>query len=358
MTIGLHNVRKVNSMQYLFNDGFRFLKTPVGTTLQQAMERENEFAKVDIPHDWLIYDSQNLYEDSTGWYEKRFFWEESAEKRAFLTFEGIYMDSAVYVNGIKAGEWKYGYSSFTLEITEYLKQGENRLHVSACFQSPNSRWYSGAGIYRNVYLRVTEAVCLETDGIYVSTKKQGEDFLLRVESKVLGGITDITLKHRLYEKAADAGSDIGEEIKITSVSNEGNVQTYLVKSPKIWDVKHPFLYTLSTQLYEGERLVEEENTTVGFRTVEFSPTKGFFLNGKHMKLNGVCEHHDLGALGAVFNRSAMKRKFRILKEMGVNAVRSAHNMMAPEALELADEMGILLISEAFDMWELPKSPYV
>ena len=335
-------------MRYLFNDGFRFLKTPVGTTLQQAMERENEFRPVDIPHDWLIYDSQKLYEDSTGWYEKRFFWREPEGKRAFLTFEGIYMDSAVYVNGIKAGEWKYGYSSFTLEITEYLMRGENTLFVSACFQSPNSRWYSGAGIYRNVYLRVTEPVCLETDGIYVSTKRQGEDFLLRVETQVLGG-SNITIKHRLYEKAS--------EVPLTLISHEGNALTYMVNTPQLWDTENPYLYTLHTQLYEGETLVEEENTTVGFRTASFDPKKGFFLNGRNMKLNGVCEHHDLGALGSVFNRSAMKRKFRILKEMGVNAVRSAHNMMAPEALDLADEMGILLISEAFDMWERPKNPY-
>ena len=373
-------------MKYLFNDGFRFFKTPVGTTLQQAMERENEFHPVDIPHDWLIYDSQKLYEDSIGWYAKRFFWNEPEGKRAFLTFEGIYMDSTVYVNGSKAGEWKYGYSSFTLEITDYLKQGENTLFVSACFQSPNSRWYSGAGIYRNVYLRVTEPICLKTDGIYVSTRKQGEDFLLRVETQVLDkrtgeraeqqisestaddAISNITIKHHLYEKNSECGggTDLGlsttagsrgEEVPLTLVCQEENTLTYLVNAPRLWDIENPFLYTLHTQLYDGERLLEEEDTTVGFRTALFDPEKGFFLNGRNMKLNGVCEHHDLGALGAAFNRSAMKRKFRILKEMGVNAVRSAHNMMAPDALDLADEMGILLISEAFDMWEKPKNPY-
>lgn len=343
-------------MKYLFNDGFRFLRTPLGTTYQQASERLEEFRNVDIPHDWLIYDSNKLYEDGIGWYEKRFFWKEPEGKRAFLTFEGIYMDSTVYVNGSKVGEWKYGYSSFTLEITDYLKQGENQLFVSACFQSPNSRWYSGAGIYRNVYLRVTESVCLKTDGIYVSTRKQGDDFLLRVETQVLGG-TDIVLKHRLYEKNLDNSDGREAEVTLTSVSAEGNVLTYMVKTPQLWDVDNPCLYTLNTQLYDKDQLLEEEDTTVGFRTVELSPEHGFYLNGRNMKLNGVCEHHDLGAVGAAFNRSAMKRKFRILKEMGVNAVRSAHNMMAPDALDLADEMGIILISEAFDMWERPKTTY-
>lgn len=358
-------------MKYLFNDGFRFLRTPLETTYQQASERLEEFQNVDIPHDWLIYDSNKLYEDGIGWYEKRFFWKEPEGKRAFLTFEGIYMDSAVYVNGSKVGEWKYGYSSFTLEITDYLVQGDNQLIVSVCFQSPNSRWYSGAGIYRNVYLRVTESVCLKTDGIYVSTKKQEDDFLLRVETQVLGrntedkngadaagvGASNITIKHRLYEKADGDHAGRGAEVPLTSVLQEDSVLTYLVKSPQLWDVENPCLYVLNTQLHDGERLLEEEDTTIGFRTVEMSPEHGFYLNGRNMKLNGVCEHHDLGAVGAAFNRSAMKRKFRILKEMGVNAVRSAHNMMAPDALELADEMGILLISEAFDMWEKPKTTY-
>ena len=347
-------------MRYLFNDGWRFLKTPVGTTRQQVMEREEEFQKVDIPHDWLIYDAQNFYEDGTGWYEKRFLWKEAVGKRAFITFEGIYMDSVVYVNGLKAGEWKYGYSSFTLEVTEFLKQGENQLLVSACFQNPNSRWYSGAGIYRDVYFRVTEPVCLEEDGIYVSIKKSGEDFLLRVDTQVDNGISKgnpcaYSIVHRLYERNGQGGK--GEELALIPFSREGSVRSYLVKAPKLWDVESPFLYVLSTGLYAGERLLEEENTAIGFRYTEFSPDQGFLLNGRHVKLNGACEHHDLGALGAVFNSSAMRRKFRILKEMGVNAVRGAHNMMAPGVLELADEMGILLISEAFDMWESPKNTY-
>ena len=371
-------------MKYLFNDGFHFLRTPLGTTYQQASGRLEEFQNVDIPHDWLIYDSNKLYEDGIGWYEKRFFWKEPEGKRAFLTFEGIYMDSTVYVNGSKVGEWKYGYSSLTFEITDYLVQGENQLFVSVCFQSPNSRWYSGAGIYRNVYLRVTESVCLKTDGIYVSAKRQGDDFMLRVETQILDKKTEqqsgaddagmstssITIKHRLYEKTSEcsgdstnssytitAGNVRGAEVSLTLVSQEKNVLTYLVNAPRLWDTENPFLYTLHTQLYDGDQLLEEEDTTVGFRTVELSPEHGFYLNGRNMKLNGVCEHHDLGAVGAAFNRSAMKRKFRILKEMGVNAVRGAHNMMAPDALDLADEMGILLISEAFDMWERPKTTY-
>ena len=173
-------------MKYLFNEGWSFLCMPVGTGYEEARACREKFREVDIPHDWLIYDSTRLYEDGTGWYYKRFNWEEIQGCRAFLIFEGIYMDSEVYINGKKAGEWKYGYSSFNLEITEFLLTGENEVMVSACFQSPNSRWYSGAGIYRDVWLRVTGSACIEEDGVYISTVKQGEDFLLQAETAVNG----------------------------------------------------------------------------------------------------------------------------------------------------------------------------
>ena len=343
-------------MKYLFNDGWKFLCTPVGTDYQEAKGRMAEFQEVDLPHDWLIYDSLRLYENGTGWYHKLFSWDEDPGKRAFLSFEGVYMDSTVYVNGKRAGEWKYGYSSFTFEITSLLSEGENELMVSACFQSPNSRWYSGAGIYRDVWLRVTEQVCIEEDGVYISTKKQGEDFIMQVETCINGGRPeDLQIEHRLYSYSSKTG--LGDAARTELLSEEGNRRTYLVKEPKLWDVENPCLYKLKTGLRINGRLVDEAENPVGFRYVEFHPQKGFFLNGRGLKLNGVCEHHDLGAMGAAFHKAAMKRKLRILKEMGVNAVRGSHNMMAPGLLELADEMGILFISEAFDMWERSKTQY-
>lgn len=343
-------------MKYLWNDGWKFLRTPVGTGYREAMERVEEFREVDIPHDWLIYDSRKLYEDGTGWYFKRFMWDGDSAKRVFLTFEGIYMDSTVYVNGIRAGEWKYGYSAFTLEITDRLTAGEVEIAVSVCFRSPNSRWYSGAGIYRNVWLRVTEQTCIETDGVYISTEQMGENFKLRVRSDVSGELSEnVRVEHMLYEYRVDTGTRL--PVDMQPVEEDTGIRTYLVKNPRIWDVECPCLYKLETRLMKDDMLLDRTEDTVGFRTVEFHPEKGFLLNGRRLKLNGVCEHHDLGAMGAAFHKTAMKRKFRILKEMGVNAVRGSHNMMAPEAVELADEMGILLISEAFDMWEKSKTPY-
>lgn len=338
-------------MKSLWNDGWSFLRTEPEAEPAEVLMRKQDFVPVDIPHDWLIYDSQRLYEDGTGWYRKSFVREAGEAQRVFLVFEGVYMDSTVYVNGRQAGEWKYGYSSFTVEISAFLEQGENEILVRVCFKSPNSRWYSGAGIYRNVWLKTTGLICIEENGVYISTERQREDFLLRVETAVDASDRehDYQVTHRLFWGE--------EEIPLAGIGCQDSRQEFLVKNPCLWDVDSPILYTLQTALEVEGRIVQEESCQFGFRYTEFNPDKGFFLNGRHLKLNGVCEHHDLGALGAAFNRSAMRRKFRKLKKMGVNAVRGSHNMMAPGFVELADEMGILLISEAFDMWERSKTTY-
>ncbi len=351
-------------MKHLFNDGWRFLLTPLGTTKEQAEAQKLEFKPVDVPHDWLIYDSENLYKDGIGWYQKTFVWEKNAGQKVFLCFEGIYMDSTVYVNGAKTGEWKYGYSGFTLDITEFLLQGENQILVSVCFQSPNSRWYSGAGIYRNVWLKETKKIYIEENGIYVSSQPQGDDFVLQVNTLVKGlsDTDEVQIVQRLFQKTTDGTL---QEITMEQLELEtgGNRVKYLVKNPQKWDVENPVLYTLQTELIKADivlqnkTVLQKEENTIGFRKIKFDTEKGFFLNDRHLKLNGVCEHHDLGALGAAFYPAAMKRKFKKLKEMGVNAVRGTHNMMAPGFVELADEMGILLISEAFDMWERSKTEF-
>ncbi len=375
---------------WLFSDGWQFLLLDTESALEDAQERQADFCPVRIPHDWLIGDSTRLYEDGKGWYRKDFFWEEEG-KRAFLIFEGVYMDSEVYVNGRKAGEWKYGYSSFNVEITHFLQKGRNRVWVSACYRNPNSRWYSGAGIYRDVWLKVTEPVCIEQDGIYISSVPEGEDFRLRLQAEMnvpeteylcggtheecggaswesadsgaglsgspaepqedlASGLSGYRLEHALYDAK-------GRRVDWELLSRTGTAWEYLVKKPGRWDVDDPALYTVRTELWKGEKLCQREENRIGFRSVTFSPDEGFLLNGRKLKLNGVCEHHDLGSLGAAFSPRAMQRKLRILREMGVNALRCSHNMAAPGLLDLADEMGFLLISEAFDMWERPKTEW-
>lgn len=369
----------------LWNGGWSFLKTKPGTTFEQAVARSGEFQAVDIPHDWLIYDTLNLYEDGTGWYRKQFTYEQDGDKNVFITFEGIYMDSTVYLNGVKAGEWKYGYSSFTLDVTDFVHPGENEIMVGVCFLSPNSRWYSGAGIYRNVWFQTTEKTYLPQNAVYVSSKKQDDDsFLLRIETEIAGEKKDeAQLAFCLYdendneveikpvnhtaemehsqEQTADSGENIVDSFaKGVTAHADGTraiIQYFRVSGVQLWDIDAPVLYTLKTTLSADGETLHTDVQKIGFRHVEYTTDNGFFLNGRHIKLNGVCEHHDLGALGAAFNQAAMRRKYRILKEMGVNAVRGTHNMMAPEALDLADEMGILIISEAFDMWERPKTEY-
>lgn len=355
-------------MKQLWNEGWSFLKTKADTEIGQIKDRMQDFEEVDLPHDWLIEDTCNLYEDGTGWYRKVFCADGWAGKRVALYFEGVYMDNTVYVNGQKVKEWKYGYSWFDADLTDFLREGENEVLVRVNFKSPNSRWYSGAGIYRDVFLTVTEKVYLPFHATYVSTKKQGEDFLLFLDTKVEGlapkaeetpgGVSaeEVLVKYFLADES-------GQQVKLDFVEKTDKGTVYLVKKPALWDVDAPVLYTLTVRLVKAgnaqaeENILQEEWERIGFREVEFSPEKGFFLNGRHLKLNGVCEHHDLGALGSAFHKKAMRRKFALLKEMGVNAVRGTHNMMAPGFVELADEMGLLMISEAFDMWERPKTTY-
>jgi beta-galactosidase len=335
----------------LFNDGWEFAKSNLETTDSDELK----FEPIDIPHDWLIYNTLNLYENSTGWYRKRFTFARG-EKQFLLYFDGVYMDSAVYINGKFVGQWKYGYSSFEHDITEALVDGENKILVKVVHQSPNSRWYSGAGIYRNVWLKTRDRNHIVTDGIYVSTKQKDNGWQVEVETE-MKIYEDLQISHAIMYKDQIIASS---SERVAAVNKPGivNKQTLLVESPLLWSSDEPNLYQLITELHlTGEDKIESISQNIGFRTIILDPNEGFQLNGIKMKLNGVCEHHDLGALGAAFNKTALKRRFDILKEMGVNAIRTAHNMPAPELMELADEMGMLVVSEAFDMWERSKTTY-
>ena len=359
----------------LFHQNWTFLKTALGTELSDIIERKGEFFPVDIPHDWLIYQTKNLYENSTGWYRRLVTMKElevGRGERAILRFDGVYMDSTLYVNGQKVGDWKYGYSAFQFDITEYLTEGENELLLQVRFQSPNSRWYSGAGIYRNVWLKVYPKVYLPLDGTYVSTKYLGNgNYSLEVETECGGAVTEhVKCHYSLYDKeelvqdlgwqqagkelvwqerAEQAGLACGR-LTIARISKE-------ISAPREWSLEAPNCYRLVVELYEGEKVADTQEITIGFRHMRFDSSTGFYLNDKHVKINGVCEHHDLGCLGAAFHKEAMRRKLEILRTMGVNALRTSHNMPAAELMELADEMGFLILDEAFDMWERSKTNY-
>ena len=375
-------------MKSLFTEGWKFWEAEYGTDFFTAMEHLGCFVDVEIPHDYLIHDTANLYKDSTGWYIKDFeLAEEDEDRKIFLIFDGIYMDSIVYVNGVAAGEWKYGYSQFILDITDLAKVGENSLAVAARCKFPNTRWYSGAGIFRNVWLCKYEKTYIPENGIYVHSVKADGGYNLLVSTEICGD--DVKLaggSTSADSEGANEGLHVSYELfdrggnKIPLVEKEWDGETPLpaitegataskrvlfAKDVKEWDVKNPVLYKLVVRLegYSGAGdakaycLIQQEVVTLGFRDVRMDPDHGFFLNGRNMKLNGVCLHHDLGALGSAYNNTAMRRRFIQLKEMGVNAIRLTHNMYDPQVIALADEMGFLMVSEAFDMWEGPKTEF-
>ncbi|MCD7842205.1 MAG: DUF4982 domain-containing protein [Lachnospiraceae bacterium] len=384
----------------LFNSGWEFSKNG------------EPFYPVGLPHDWAISDVNSFYEDAFGQYKKRFDWEIKADERVFLRFDGVYMDSRFYLNGQQVWEWKYGYSTFEFEITQALLDGENELLVTVDFRNPNSRWYSGAGIYRNVWLRTVHEQYLAADGVYFHAQKEaaGDRWKVELRAEVAAGAVETPPRQSSAyippegrgchparaerpghaENAARLAGAVetlfelwdpfsGNASRIV-LSGNGRVVTGAdgdaapgnpapekmqihcfsgyVDDPVLWDVvEQPYLYLLRVKLVRDGEVIQEEEQEVGFRTVEFLTDEGFCLNGRKLKLNGVCDHHDLGCLGSAFHPQAMERKLRVLKEMGCNAIRCSHNMSAPEVLKLADRMGFLVVAEAFDMWESGKTPY-
>lgn len=314
---------------------------------KEAVKKERGFLPVEIPHDWQIYDASFFYEDCSGWYRKKVICKKEKNLRYLLRFEGIYMDSELYVNSRKVLEWKYGYSTFEADITDFLENGNNEIMVGVHVKHPNSRWYAGAGIYRNVWLKTVHTEHLVSDGIYVSTEEQkdGYQVLVYVETSQAAG-TEVQCNLEGIEKKLPIRRD-GDRAEFS----------FFLKNPKLWEPETPNLYMITVRLYKKGKLLEEEHVNFGCRTIETDPQQGFLLNHKKRKLKGVCLHHNLGALGSAVKKDAIKRQLTLMKEMGADAIRTAHNMPAVELMELADEMGFLIVSEAFDCWERPKNPY-
>ena len=341
---------------FLFCDNWEFLRTDTGMSLEDVLSMQDEFKLVEIPHDWLIYDTNNLYQDGFGWYRKNFNVKISGNNRYILRFDGVYMDSTIFVNGCNIFEWKNGYSTFDVDITDALEDGANEIIVQVRFQSPCSRWYSGAGIYRKVWLKICGDTYLPMDGTYIHTEKSDNGYKVEIETEVCGSfLENVDVRYCLYENGSMV-KNLGKGILFDN--NIVKLDTF-VDNPKEWSIKEPNCYKLSVELMDktNEELLDRQYITMGFRTLTFDTETGFYLNGEHVKIHGACDHHDLGALGAAFNKAAMQRKLSILKQMGCNAIRTSHNMPAKEVMDLADEMGFLVMSEAFDMWERSKTTY-
>jgi beta-galactosidase len=313
-------------MEKLFNDGWAF-----------QLEGEEAWQEILLPHDWLIRDTKNLYKTGVGKY-KKFFTIDNIEKsqKVFLRFDGVYMDSTLYINRQQVGEWKNGYTAFSHEITPFLQAGKNEILLTVNHQSLNSRWYSGAGIYRDCWLIMKNAAHFVQDGIYISTKREGNNWRVEIEAEVTAEAKGCEIRHHIP----------GLVYKASYAHN-----------PRLWDITDPHCYTLISELYLDGKLQDTVHTRFGFREIAFTRNDGFLLNGRRVILNGVCQHHDLGGLGAAVSKDALRRQMDKLRDMGVNAIRTAHNPPAAVFMELADEMGFLVQSEFTDIWKRRKTTY-
>ena len=320
---------------------------------------DSHWRKLSLPHDWAIEGDFNAGNPSgagggalpggVGWYRKTFSIpltpSQDGGTSCFIEFDGVYMNSTVYVNGQKVGFRPYGYSSFEYDITEYLKKGENIIAVRVDnSDQPNSRWYSGCGIYRHVWLTQTEHTHVAHWGTYVtsSLSKNNKTATFNVMVEVANKTKDTQITNILL----DVG---GKEV----AKSDGS--TLQVKNPHLWTLDNPYIYKVRTEIRVGDKIVDVYETNTGVRSFRFDPKAGFSLNSVPVKINGVCEHHDFGCLGAALNEDALHRKLVKLKEMGVNAIRSSHNPPAPELLNMCDTMGLIVMDESFDMWRRKKT---
>lgn len=334
---------------------------------------DSGWRRLDLPHDWAVEGDFSQANPSgvtggalpggVGWYRKTFIIDAADEgKRVSVLFEGSYMNTEVFVNGRPLGVRPYGYVSFGYDITPYIKWGgENVVAVRVDnSEQPNSRWYSGCGIYRSVYLVKTAPLHIARWGTYAYSVVTGGNADLNVETTVEND-TEKDAGIEIGLKLLDAGGETVAAVKYPAVA-EAEKQTMSstmlsVGNPHLWDTASPYLYRLVTDIYHSGNVIDSDTVRIGFRTIAFDAEKGFFLNGRNMKINGVCLHHDHGCLGAAFNRRAMQRQLQMMKDMGCNAIRCSHNPPSPEMLDLCDEMGLLVMDEAFDMWRKKKTAH-
>lgn len=333
---------------------------------------DTNWRSLNVPHDWAIegpFDSKfnarsgGLPSSGTGWYRKTFTIPEKAKgKIVKVEFDGVMYNSHVWINGHLLGNRPYGYMGFMYDLTPYLKYGDEK-NVIAVTMSPeelSSRWYPGAGIYRNVWIHVEDPLHIAHWGTFVTTpkitsKKAEVDIAIQVENdnqkdyqvKLVSTIMDQEGK-KITKKETSLKSVAG---KITETN-----QIFMIQKPHLWSIENPYLYKIITQIEKEGQVVDTYETTFGVRTLEFNAQEGFKLNGKYTKIKGVCMHHDLGPLGAAVNYRATERQLEIMKSMGVNSIRTSHNPPSPELLELCDQMGIVVQVEAFDVWRVPKVP--
>lgn len=364
----------------LLEKNWRFTKGDVADAMKPEFD-DTRWEAVSVPHDWAIYGpfdrsndlqnvavTQNLETAASvktgrtgglpyvgvGWYRTTF--DAPAGKQVSLVFDGAMSEARVYVNGQEACFWPCGYNSFHCDVTPYIyKDGRpNVLAVRLENRPQSSRWYPGAGLYRNVRVVATEAVHVPVWGTQLTTPHVAADYAsVCLKTTVEGaGRQDVRIVTEILSPEGQVVAVKDNTMKI----NHGKPfeQNFLVDKPQLWSPETPYLYKASSKIYVDGRQVDEYVTRFGIRSIELVADKGFFLNGKHRKFQGVCNHHDLGPLGAAINVAALRRQLTLLKDMGCDAIRTAHNMPAPELVQLCDEMGFMMMLEPFDEWDIAK----
>jgi beta-galactosidase len=389
---GLSHVAGQGRHRQLFDDNWRFKAGEV-VDGQKPDLAAADWEKVNLPHDYMIEGKGTAHGDKpemhgsfnrnspggggngyldggVGWYRKTFsMCPSQKDKRVFVEFEGVYMDSEAWINGQSLGGRPYGYSSFEYELTPYLKYGKepNVLVVRVNAQQPSSRWYSGAGIYRHVWLNCVEPMHVTHWGVQATTPEVTDArAVVNVKTTVFNQSdreSPVEVKTVILDAtgavvvtASSTLATLAPGVYGTLASNAHGIQEVQlnVPKPRLWSIEDPYLYTIRSLVKVGNKTVDKVETPLGIRTFKFDADKGFFLNGKHVALQGVCLHHDQGPLGAAAFDRAIERQLEILKSMGCNAIRTSHNPPAPALLDLCDRMGFVVMDEAFDEWLQPK----
>ena len=344
------------------------------TGAQATTFDDSAWTSLDVPHDWSISLAFNqgskagggggYLDGGTGWYRKTFTLPtESSGQRVLVQFDGVYMDSTVYLNGTQVGARPYGFSSFECDLTASAKSGgSNVLAVRVNNQQPSSRWYSGSGIYRHTWLKTVNPVRVAYTGVFVTTPQvSSTSATVNIAVTVQNDATtdqSVTVASSVRDASgAEVGKGSSAATSVTAGKTADVTHTATVSNPKLWSPSSPTLYSVVTTVSVGGAAVDTYTTPFGIRTFAFDTNKGFTLNGQSVKLNGTCNHHDLGALGAAVNNRAIEKHLQMLKDMGTNALRTSHNPPAPEFLDMADRLGFLVMDEAFDCWDQGKNTY-
>lgn len=343
-----------------WNDDWKFALSDSVQDYSSPDSDDSTWRILSLPHDWSIEGDFSLDNPSTpgggalpggiGWYRKTFTLPETDRgKVVYVDFDGVYRNSEVWINGHSLGFRPNGYVSFRYDLTPYLRYGSqpNVIVVKADnSEQPNSRWYSGSGIYRNVWLVKVNPVHVDNWGTFVHDMKiSPEEATFSLEARIRNS------------SEADREAEVSTSIYDTRMREASVDHQFSISNPKLWSPDSPSLYTAVTEVKVAGKVVDRYETVFGLRTFRWDSATGFYLNDKPLKIKGVCLHHDLGCLGAAVNTRAIERQLQIMKEMGVNAIRTSHNAPAPELLDLCDRMGLLVQDESFDMWERRKSPY-